>query len=256
MRQVPSKSIFALVGQGRVGRAWAAYLKARQLPFRVYTRASLLTRLQEDAPSLRAILLAVSDPNLESLVKDLHEAHIPGPYVHFSGSRQPQGAWGFHPLFSFTDRNLKTEEFETIPFLCNPGEAAAFRDIFPELPNPVHELSRPRDSRYHALCVLLGNLPLLIQDQVARALGKDFGLPRNHMTPFLESLLKNFAEGEFAPSSTLVAGPVARKDRASVEAHLNALRSEPPLQSLYETLIAWGWPEFHSPQGEAHDQHS
>jgi 2-dehydropantoate 2-reductase len=242
MRQVPlEKPFFALVGQGRVGRALAAYLSAQQLPHRVFTRDSHLSEIISSKTQVRAVLLAVSDPAIAELGKLLRESGL--PLIHFSGSVRLEGGYGFHPLYSFTERRLSPDEFARIPFLCDPGHASVFREIFPELGNPVFELKTPRDARYHALCVLLGNLPLLIQDRVARALQTDYAVPREACLPYLQSLLANFTSASEMPTVS-VAGPIARRDVQTTAGHLKSVAFDPFLNDLYSLLLKETWPEY------------
>ncbi len=250
MRQVPlEKPFFALVGQGRVGRALAAYLSAQQLPHRVFARDSFLSEILSSKTHVRAVLLAVSDSALAGVGKMLQSSEL--PIVHFSGSVRLEGGYGFHPLYSFTERSVGPEEFAHVPFLCDPGHARVFREIFPELGNPVYELKTPRDARYHALCVLLGNLPLLIQDRAARSLHSDYAVPREACLPFLQSLLANFASAR-QMQSVPVAGPIARRDALTTAAHLNAVGSDPFLQALYSLLLEETWPEYPLTPKEIH----
>jgi predicted short-subunit dehydrogenase-like oxidoreductase (DUF2520 family) len=256
MGQVPQKPIFALVGQGRVGRAFAAYLKARQLPFIVLERKEIFSLAPSEASSLRAVLLAISDPSIAEIANKLNKIYLETPLVHFSGSIRSDAAIGFHPLYYFTNRTLSVEEFEMIPFVSDPGGAGVFRQLFCEFQNPVVEVTRDKDAFYHALCVLLGNLPLLIQDRSARLLSQHYGLPPEACIPFLQSLLKNFAESAKMPASSLVAGPVARRDELSTQAHLKAVSTDPFLSSLYRILVQREWPEFPLDQGEPLEKHT
>jgi len=244
MRQVPlTKPFFALLGQGRVGRALAAYLSARNLSYQTLPRQRALDEILSPRAPFSAVLLAVSDSAIPELVSSL--GACPVPIVHFSGSVRVEGARAFHPLYSFTDRALSVAEFETIPFIADPGSAAHFSDIFPAFVNPVIEMSRARDARYHALCVLLGNLPLLIQDRAARALERDYGLPRKACVPFLESLVSNFSASTATSSpDSLVAGPVARRDVETTAAHLDAVADDPLMGALYRLLVEDRWPEY------------
>ena len=249
MRQVPPKPFFALVGQGRVGRALAAYLSARQLPYRVITRSSLISQITPDQAPFSAALLAVSDSSIAEVAREFREiAGFKVPLVHFSGSVQVEGVHGFHPLFSFTTRELEPTEFEKIPFLLDPGEANLFREIFADFKNPFFELSHKRDARYHALCVLLGNLPLVIQDTCARHLEGEFGVPRDACAPFLASLLKNFETAMASNPKSLVAGPIARRDQSMTQLHLDALRGDAFLNDLYALFVKHSWPEFPAPR--------
>jgi hypothetical protein len=246
----------------------AAYLKARELPHRVFARNSYFRDISDSAAEIRAVLLAVSDPAIAGLAEELSRiAALKSPLVHFSASAQTPKALGFHPLASFNGREISREDFEKIPFIADPGEKARFKEIFAEFVNPVVELDRARDARYHALCVLLGNIPLVVQDAAARALQKDFGLPRESCLPLLESLLSNFAR---APAKTpagddrrreahleaetlaLVAGPVARRDSATTLKHLAAVEKDLFLSAAYRLFVGHAWPELSTaaPEGE------
>ncbi|MEO5667710.1 MAG: DUF2520 domain-containing protein [Bdellovibrionota bacterium] len=223
-----------------MGRAFAAYLDARQLPYRVITRDSLISEITASDVRFTAVLLAISDGSLNTVATLLSDCCV--PLVYFSGSAQVPNALAFHPLYSFTNRSISLEDFEKIPFICDPGNGNKFTEIFAGFSNPVFEMDRARDARYHALCVMLGNLPLLIQDRAARTLERDFGLPREACLPFLDSLLKNFSVA--TSQTSLVAGPVARKDAATTALHLSALEGDSFLGALYRLLVEDAWPEY------------
>lgn len=143
------------------------------------------------------------------------------------------GTHGFHPLYSFTHRDLSQAEFESIPFNVDPMQEKTFRDLLPELKNPVFEMSLARGALYHALCVSLGNLPQYIQNTSLQFMKQDFGLPPEALIPFLKSLLRNLEEN----SPELVSGPIARKDQITIEKHLTALSEKSPLlHEVYQTL--------------------
>lgn len=234
---------YALVGFGRVGRALAAYLESRKIPFRLFGRSSPIDRNQllEIKTHCKAILLAVSDPSIPALVEQIRTFDSEIPLVHFSGSVQAPGAFGFHPLYSFSERVLGQEEFESIPFNVDPQTESAFRAIFPDFKNPVFEMARPKDALYHALCVSLGNLPQYIQNTSLKQLQENFQLPAESLLPFLKALLKNLEES-LSPANSqknneIISGPIARKDTHTLKRHLEVLENASPmLHQVYKDI--------------------
>lgn len=239
--------LYGIVGLGRVGRAFATHFHRLQISFVIFQRQSpdetidmfvskiLSSWVRDPAPS--KLLLTLSDPALKPFVEELQRQcrlkRISCPrLLHFSGSVQIEGTYGFHPLYSFTHRDLSQSEFESIPFNVDPLQGKAFRELLPELKNPVFEMSQSKNALYHALCVSLGNLPQYIQNTSLQFIKKDFGLPTEALLPFLKSLLRNLEEN----SSELVSGPIARKDQFTIDKHLSALSEKSPL--LYEVYQA------------------
>ena len=249
---------YGLVGYGRVGRALAAYLETRQIPFRLFRRSSpiiqnsqskliseIVTSLSGDSKP-KVLLLALSDPSLMSFVEELketcsHRSVVCPELIHFSGSVQIEGVNGFHPLYSFTDRALSVEEFESIPFNVDPNTRDAFRKLLPSFRNPVCEMSHRKGALYHALCVSLGNLPQYVQNSSLKLMKEDFELPPEALLPFLRSLLRNLEEAASQPSNNppqeLISGPIARKDSKTIARHLEVLaQTSPLLHDLYQNV--------------------
>jgi len=246
---LPNKRYY-LIGKGRLGLQLSRYFTKSQIPFAHLDRSSFSNTKSKDilaiaaAPENSIVLLAISDPSIVEASEDLFSTYGEDlTVVHFSASVQNKNLhsnfYGFHPLYSFTSRNLSSEEFEKVPFIADEGLSHKFTEIFPELRNPVYELNTVKDPLYHALAVLLGNLPITLSKLSADVLSKK-GLPREALIPFLESVLENFKD----PNKAVASGPIARKDKSTLTKHLESLNDSPFLKSVYLSFIENEWPNF------------
>jgi len=64
---------------------------------------------------------------------------------------------------------------------------------------------------------------------------------------YLAGVVERFRE---SPLDSMT-GPVARRDRASVEANLAALAGEPRLTALYQAFLSSAWPDFEKDGGDS-----
>jgi hypothetical protein len=244
MRQLPNnlgqKASFAILGRGRVGRAWAAYLETKGHCVQVFTRDDLYPKLATPLiqTHFKAIFLAVSDTSLPEVSSLLIDAGIKAPLLHFSGSLSLWGTLALHPLYSFTEREISFEEMEEIPLIVNPSEGDRAQALLTGFKNPIIELKQSKDALYHALCVCVGNIPANIQAHSLQLLEEDFGLPLEAVAPFLVSLILNLGESEKS------AGPLARRDLFTLKKHLEALDTKSDyLKTAYQEMIRDSWPE-------------
>lgn len=235
---------YYIIGNGRLGRQLQQYFNFLDIPFKLLSRNDLnstgLKNLKVENNTHPTILLAVSDPEIEAVCRHIRN-HSIARMLHFSASVQTEYAEGFHPLYSFNNRDLSLEELKAIPFIVDLGKSELFRILLPFSENPVFELDKNKSSEYHALAVLLGNLPITLSHISAQALEKNCGLPREAMIPFLESLLENFKNTDQGP---VASGPIGRKDTKTLTAHLEALASDKFLQDTYKLFIQKEWPEY------------
>ena len=129
---------------------------------------------------------------------------------------------------------------EKIAFACTEG-GPPFSEIFPGAPNPYFDIADKDRARYHALAVLSGNLASFVWNETARELADYAGLPAEQiMESYLRSILERFVEN---PTASLT-GPIARRDRATVEKNLASLAGDQKLQGLYLAFLAAAWPDF------------
>jgi predicted short-subunit dehydrogenase-like oxidoreductase (DUF2520 family) len=155
--------------------------------------------------------------------------------VHCAGALSLPGVAGAHPLMTFSaDRLYGLEDYRRIPFLVEEGHR--FGKILPGLPNPHHTMPVGDKALYHALCVMAGNFPQLLWQEVAERFGQRLDLPPEMLAPYLRQVLENFLRD---PAGALT-GPLARGDAHTVDRNLQAL-ADHPLEGLYRAFA-----EFHA----------
>jgi predicted short-subunit dehydrogenase-like oxidoreductase (DUF2520 family) len=142
----------------------------------------------------------------------------------------------FHPVQSFARKGTSLSHFQGVYFglegdrkACRLGRAIA-REL------GGRSLLLSGKPAYHAACVVASNFLVVLLDAAARLLGQA-GIKENKASrllfPLVEGTLRNVKKFNMFASLT---GPVARGDRASVKAHLKALRCLPGYANAYKAL--------------------
>lgn len=235
---------YLMVGNGRVGANMTAYLHA--FGHEVAPLRRTKTPAQEDAAASAIreadiIMVAIPDGAIADWFDQWREIIGKRAVIHFSGALTVAGMHGFHPLYSFPKGVLPTYEMEKIPFACSP-EGPSFTEIFPGAPNKSFMVSDDERARYHALAVISGNFVSYIWNETAKELDGYAGEGESGLLlPYIDSIVARFQENPYAS----LTGPVARHDRATIDANLNALESDPKLKALYEAFVDIAWPEYH-----------
>jgi len=166
------------------------------------------------------ILLLITDSHIEPFIRAhpfLQAKHL----LHCSGSLVSNLAGGYHPLFSFSEDSYVRSVYESIPFVCDAG-IQGFDQIFPTLPNPWTTIERDLKPLYHALCVLSGNLTVLVWKKLFDEFGGRLQIPPEYATAYLQSVVRNLIQN---PGAALT-GPIARRDLATVRENLVALKAD------------------------------
>jgi predicted short-subunit dehydrogenase-like oxidoreductase (DUF2520 family) len=207
-----------VVGAGRVGSAVSARLAERGV------------ELRDDGAEL--VLLCVPD----RAIAEAARAVDPGPWVaHVSGAT-PLAAldpherrFGLHPLQTFT-RSRGAEQLD--------GAWAAVTAETDEARALAHELAETLglrafdladDSRvlYHAGASIASNFLVTLRHAAGELL-EAAGAPPEALDPLMRRTIENGFE---------LTGPIQRGDWETVDAHLQAIRSEAPrLEPLYRAL--------------------
>lgn len=209
-----------VVGRGRVGAAVAARLEQRGL-----------TLVEE---SLDLVLLCVPD----SAIRDVARTIPTGPWMaHVSGAT-PLAAldpharrFGLHPLQTFT-RARGPEQIDGAwgAITAETDEAQARAIWVAELlglrPFVIADANRVL---YHAGAAIASNYLVTLYRSASQLLAAA-GAPPAALVPLMQRTIENGFE---------LTGPIARGDRATVEAHLEAIvRRAPELEPMYSALAA------------------
>lgn len=239
MGQVPafsqSFSHYLVLGDGRVARHAALYLKLLELPFLTWTRNDGPEALLQRAQSASHVLVLLSDRAIVPFLRENSELIRAGKTcVHFSGSLTTELAAGAHPLMTFTEKPYSLDEYRRIPFVIEKGRGA-FTSLLPGLPNASFEIEPGSKPLYHALCVMAGNFTVLLWEKTFATFAKRFGLPKAVLIPYLERIAKNLAESK--PQESVLTGPLARGDRETIEANLGSLAND-PFADVYRAFVS------------------
>jgi predicted short-subunit dehydrogenase-like oxidoreductase (DUF2520 family) len=255
----------AIVGAGAVGTALARRLVTEGHPVqavlsRSATSAEALAERvgasvgSDDFAALptnvRLVLLCVPDDAIASVAERL--AAVDHPWVetiagHTSGAHTAEilsplaergaATLSFHPLQTFAPET-PPEAFEDI-FVGVEGDAkavAAGKALAEALGARPVALTAESKALYHCAAALASNglvaLMAVVEEVVAAADVE--GSAVDLVAPLVQQTWKNL---EDAPPEGVLTGPVARGDRATVEAHLDALNDNAPhLLPLYAAL--------------------
>lgn len=207
-----------LIGSGRWATHLAFDLANLGIPFRQWSRRHSKQNLPEMLASADRVWLAISDRALPGFVAD-ELKNFEGTVVHFSGALNIPGTVCAHPLMSFGPHLYEPSFYRGIHYAVTG--AADLSAILP-LPNSFTILAPEEKALYHALCVMGGNLPVLLWKKAEEGL-KDFGVPETAIRGYFQRISENYAE--LGPVA--LTGPIARGDRPTIEKNLSALDADP-----------------------------
>ncbi len=207
-----------VIGRGRVGSAISARLTERGVVVR------------DDEPDL--VLVCVPD----SAIRDVARTIAPGPWVaHVSGAT-PLAAldphvrrFGLHPLQTFTRARGSEQLDGAWGAVTADSRDAAARGVWlaETLGLRAFEIRDEARVRYHAGAVIASNY-LVTLYRAAAHLFATAGAPPEALIPLMQRTIENGFE---------LTGPIARSDRATVDAHIAAIREQAPeLEVMYRAL--------------------
>ncbi|MEX0643912.1 MAG: DUF2520 domain-containing protein [Parvularculaceae bacterium] len=232
---------FLIFGPGRVGRSIKAYVR------HLGHEATLLSRADAEGEKGRMLIkeadvvaAAIPDSALEAFAQEWAPALAGKQAMHFSGALTIEGLWSYHPLYAFPSSALAPEAMRGVAF-AREEKAPRLAEIIPGAPNPEFVVKAEDRAYYHALAVLSGNFASFLWNKAAMGFAGRLKIdPETIVASYLSGLVDRFREHPFDSMT----GPIKRRDRATVDANLAALESEPELRSLYLTFLALAWPDF------------
>jgi predicted short-subunit dehydrogenase-like oxidoreductase (DUF2520 family) len=207
-----------VIGVGRVGSAIDARLRERGLD------------LDGDEPQL--VLLCVPDRAIAEVARGIPS----GPWIaHVSGAT-PLAAldphtrrFGLHPLQTFTRaRGAEQLDGAFAAISAESGEAhTAGMWLARTLGLEPFTLADDKRAAYHAGAAIASNYLVTLR-RAAGSLLSAAGAPPEALDPLMRRTIDNGFE---------LTGPISRGDWKTVDAHVDAIRSErPELEPLYVTL--------------------
>lgn len=213
-----------IIGTGRAGSAIRARLRERGLH---------ITDGRAPDPAAELVLLCVPD----AVIAEVAAAVAPGPWIaHVSGATRldaldpHERRFGVHPLQTLT-RDRGAEQLD--------GAWGAIGGETPEALDRARWLAETLGLRafvvadadralYHAAAVVGGNAIVTLHQAATRLLS-EVGAPAEAIVPLMVRTIENGFD---------LTGPIARGDRATIDAHLAALEERAPdLVALYRALV-------------------
>ncbi len=234
MGQVPENSTFVLsarvkyliIGSGRVARHFENYFTFESIPFSRWSRSdtSGLTGLKELLESATHVLLLISDSAIDTFYREHETLLAPKTCVHFSGALVSSLVPSAHPLMTFSHSLYDRETYLRLPFVLEEGRGS-MATLLPGLTNPSLSIRPDLKGRYHAFCVMSGNFTTLLWEKTFREFEETLGLPRQILLPYLLQVTENLALSK--PGSSVLTGPLARGDEATIKKNLAELKDDP-----------------------------
>jgi predicted short-subunit dehydrogenase-like oxidoreductase (DUF2520 family) len=216
--ELTERSRVKVIGRGRVGTAFAARLEERGVLV--------------DHDDAELVLVCVPDAAIQSVAAGL----LVGPWVaHVSGAT-PLAAlapharrFSVHPLQTFT-RARGADQIDGAWAAVTAETADARRagwSLAAWLGLQAFDLPDDRRAIYHAGASIASNFLVTIHRAAVRAVAAA-GAPPEALLPLMRRTIDNAFD---------LTGPIARGDRATVEAHIAAIRRDlPDLEAFYRVL--------------------
>jgi predicted short-subunit dehydrogenase-like oxidoreductase (DUF2520 family) len=207
-----------VIGRGRVGSAVAARLEERGV------------ELRDDGGDI--VLICVPDRAIAEVARTVE----PGPWIGHTSGATPLAAlephdlrFGLHPLQTFTLARGPEQldgAYAAVTFDAGGGHAVGF-ELARMLGLEPFELADDKRPLYHAGAAIASNY-LVTLYRVAAQLFEVCGAPPAGLIPLMRRTIDNGFE---------LTGPISRGDWSTVDAHIEAIRSErPELEPMYRAL--------------------
>ncbi len=220
-----------LVGSGRLARHLIYWNSISPQPADITTwnrKQNSLAQLHLGIADAEIVWLAISDSALISFYEQ-HLMGFKGKVVHFSGAIYNPGLVAAHPLMSFPTELLERSIYPKIHFVLSG--AKNLDAILPPFKNSFSIIQETDKAFYHALCVIAGNFPQLLWNEVYPEFTK-LKIPTEAVDTYVQQISLNFIKlkGE------ALTGPLIRNDLATIELNLNSLKPS-KLKSIYQNFV-------------------
>lgn len=225
-----TNSSILLIGSGRLARHlkyWNSLLtKPNQLSS--WDRSQDPHLLKTYLSKSDLVWLAISDSAITSFYEN-YLSDFDRKIVHFSGALNDERFFCAHPLMSFPHNLLPDDIYAKIHFVINGFEN--LNEALPNFSNSFTVLNADNKSYYHALCVLAGNFPQLIWNDVALQM-KNLHLPAEALDLYIKQVTNNYLQLK----EKAITGPIIRKDHLTIEKNLTSLEQSQKLKNVYATI--------------------
>lgn len=224
------KSAILLVGSGRMARHLSHWNSLISNPNTLlfWNRQQNTEQLQKALNECDHVWLAISDSSLVSFY-ETHLAATGLPVTHFSGALHDERMTCAHPLMSFPQALLPDTTYPQIHFVING--AHSLHDLLPNFSNSFSILDAEKKALYHALCVLAGNFPQLLWNEVSQQMD-NLKLPPAALDLYIRQITENYLIGK----ESAITGPLVRKDFSTIEKNISSLKSHQKLNQIYTSF--------------------
>jgi len=230
MGQVPTHR-YVLIGSGALVRHFSFYFSHfKSAEISIWNRREhCLEYLCELLNSATHVVLAISDSALESFF-NLHRPKAPkAQWIHFSGAQHIPEMIAAHPLMSFGPELYSLDIYKKIHFAVTGVDS--LKAALPELENSFTLVPPEQKALYHSLCVLGGNLPLLLWEKMNSGLS-ELGFPSKASDLYLELVFSNY----LSLRAKALTGPLKRKDFSTIQKNISALQGD-SYQDVYRAFV-------------------
>lgn len=173
------------------------------------------------------IWLAISDaavvPFFDKYLSG-HDAKV----VHFSGALHDPRLISVHPLMSFSEKLYEDAFYSQIQFALTGTDQLS--DALPGFENSFFVVKPEDKPLYHALCVVAGNFPQLLWNEVTR-IAQEKNIPVSAFDLYIRQIAENFV----SLKQKSLTGPFVRKDLETIQKNIQALQPT-KLQSIYQSF--------------------
>jgi len=240
-----------IIGAGRVGGALAARLRNKQVEVRTVDREQYMDWLKSDEPLGDAIVVAVKDADLISVIDKIagyrahHFSGVLALHVNGSHGKDALTSWktdgaviaAAHPFQTFSDQDPSA--LDGIGWGVDADDVAwplvkRLVELTGGFPSRLADPSIIAKRRYHAAAVAASNFTYAAYE-LARRLADDVGIdPERFLVPIMRRTLENAADAIHDEEPFAVTGPLVRGDVDGVRHQLAAIPDE--LKPLYRSL--------------------
>ncbi|OFZ28737.1 MAG: hypothetical protein A2622_06545 [Bdellovibrionales bacterium RIFCSPHIGHO2_01_FULL_40_29] len=224
-----SKTIL-LIGSGRLAKHLQHWNSLLEKPNTLLTwdRSQDPHALVKYLNQCHIVWLAIRD----SAIIPFYETHLAGsdiPVVHFSGALTDRRLSWAHPLMSFPEGLLAQYVYHSISFAI--GANTDLDQLLPGFKNSSFIVSDEHKPLYHALCVVAGNFPQLLWNEVDKSLAQ-LQIPDLAFQNYLSQVLQNF----LTLKEKSLTGPLVRNDHLTINKNMASLNGT-KLQTIYAAFV-------------------
>lgn len=214
--------VYAVIGQGKLASHLCHWLQLEGLKFISLNRESDYSELIH----VDTILLAVSDIAIKSLYLNNTKFHNK-TWVHFSGAIEVRGIFNLHPMMSFSTELFDIEFYQNLCWVTT-NQLDLVEAVMPIKKSKIKYLNSDDKRYYHALCVLAGNIPHLLWNQLETSF-QNLNIEKEDLKKYVSVATENFLKDR------PVTGPIARGDSETIEKNLLSL--SPKYQNVYKSVM-------------------